>query len=173
MSRNRQYTQGIPKVHKRVRKHDMLFEYILIIVLTLFFGYLLLCILGFIKRDITEIGTVSAAVIALYALIWQLYSAIKAKRILVALNLDTIVDGQYVKFSCELENIGTKSIYPYLTNLYITEGIKKTKDGVTKYEFEQFTAGTFCPDHGSRRRRGAPPAFPGHGRDPGGRGHGH
>lgn len=130
---------NIPKVHKKVKKKDMLFEYILIAILAIFFIYLLLYIFNIWSAITSKVAPVAGAVIALYALIWQLHSAIRASKVLASIDLDIAVDSKMVTISCSISNIGTKSIYPYLTNLYISEGIEKNESNVTRYDFERIT----------------------------------
>ena len=132
-------SSNIPKVHKKVKKKDMLFEYILITILAVFFVYLLLYIFDIWPTITTKVAPVAGAVIALYALIWQLHSAIRASKVLASIDIDIAVDAQMVTISCSVSNIGTKSIYPYLTNLYISEGIEKNENGVIRYDFEGIT----------------------------------
>jgi len=132
---------NIPKVHKKVKKKDMLFEYILIVILAIVFVYLVIYIFN-IWPAITNgvnIASVAGAVIALYALIWQLHTAIRANKVLASLDITASVNGSYVTISCSITNVGTKSIYPYLTNLYVSEGIEKDEGGVKRYIFEPIT----------------------------------
>lgn len=138
MKRN---NNNIPKVHKKVKKKDMLFEYILIGILVTVFIYLVIYIFNIWPAITTgiNIASVAGAVVALYALVWQLHSAIKSAKVLVSLNLNATVENEYVTISCAITNTGTKSIYPYLTNLYISEGIEKTENNVSKYIFEAIT----------------------------------
>lgn len=132
---------NIPKVHKKVKKKDMLFEYILIVILAVVFIYLVIYIFNICPKITNEvnIASVAGAVIALYALVWQLHTAIKANKVLASLELTTSVNGSYVTISCSVTNVGTKSIYPYLTNLYVSEGIEKDESGVKRYIFEAIT----------------------------------
>lgn len=132
-------SSNIPKVHKKVKKKDMLFEYILIAILAVFFVYLLLYIFDIWPTITTKVAPVAGAVIALYALIWQLHSAIRSSKVLASIDIDIAVDAQMVTISCSISNIGTKSIFPYLTNLYISEGIEKNENGVIRYDFEDIT----------------------------------
>ena len=132
-------SSNIPKVHKKVKKKDMLFEYILIAILAVFFIYLLLYIFDVWPTITTKVAPVAGAVVALYALIWQLHSAIRANKVLASIDIDIAVDAEMVTISCLISNIGTKSIYPYLTNLYISEGIEKNENGVIRYDFEGIT----------------------------------
>lgn len=133
---------NMPAVHKKVKKKDMLFEYILIGILVVFLIYMVIDVCNFFPLLTSKIGitSVGGAVVALYALIWQLHSAIKANKILATIDIETSVDENYVTLSCIITNSGTKSIYPYLTNLYISEGIEeKTDEKVCKYRFEAIT----------------------------------
>lgn len=132
---------NIPKIHKKVKKKDMLFEYILIAILAVVFVYLVIYIFNFcpVITNNVNIASVAGAVIALYALIWQLHTAIKANKVLASLDLTASVKGEYVTISCSVTNVGTKSIYPYLTNLYVSEGIEKEEGGINRYIFEPIT----------------------------------
>lgn len=132
---------NIPKVHRKVKKREMLFEYVLIGILVITFIYIVIYIFQFFPAitDGINIASVAAAVIALYALVWQLHSAIKANKVIVTLNLDASVEGEYVTISCSVTNSGTKSIYPYLTNLYVSEGVECVENGITRYIFEPIT----------------------------------
>jgi len=135
----RKRSSNIPRVHRKVKKKDMLFEYILIAILAVFFIYLLLYSFNIWSTRKAQVAPVAGAVVALYALVWQLHSAIKASKVLASIDLDIVVDAEMVTISCSISNIGTKSIYPYLTNLYISEGIEKNENGVIKYDFEGIT----------------------------------
>lgn len=132
---------NIPRVHKKVKKKDMLFEYILIIILAVVFVYLVIYIFNIFPKitNGVNIASVAGAVVALYALIWQLHTAIKANKVLASLELTTSVNGKFVTISCSVTNVGTKSIYPYLTNLYVSEGIEKDESGIKRYIFEAIT----------------------------------
>ena len=59
---------------------------------------------------------------------------------MVTLNLVTDVEENFVKLSCSITNSGTKSIYPYLTNLYISEGNESSaNESIHRYLFESIT----------------------------------
>lgn len=133
---------NIPAVHKKVKKKDMILEYLLIGVLVLFLIYIIVDACGLLTNWASNVGltSVAGAVIAIYALIWQLHSAIKGSKVLATINLVASVEEDYVTLSCSITNSGTKSIYPYLTNLYISEGITETSDEEPyRYIFEAIT----------------------------------
>lgn len=153
--KHRKNDMAEPDINIKAKKNSMLFEYVLITILILFLIYIFLDVLGIwgvlLKSSTTSsnnksvtLTSVASAVIALYALVWQLHSAIQAKRVLVELDMSTEIEGFYVTLSCSIKNAGTKSIYPNLTNLYITEGIadKKDSNGLQipiLYQFEPIT----------------------------------
>lgn len=109
--------------------------------LLVFFVYLVIYTFNIcpIITNSVNIASIAGAVVALYALIWQLHTAIKANKILASLELNTSVNGTYVTISCSITNVGTKSIYPYLTNLYVSEGIEKDENNIKRYIFEAIT----------------------------------
>lgn len=112
-------------VHKKVKKKEMLFEYILLGILGLLLLYLIIYALNLFPAITSKVNiiTVAGVFVAGYTLVWQLYSAIKAKRVVVTLGLNISVNKQDVIISASITNNGTKSIYPLLTNVYISEGI--------------------------------------------------
>ncbi len=132
-------------VHKKVKKKEMVFEYILLGILVVLLLYLIVYAFDFWPQmtSKTNLTAVAGLVISLYALVWQLYSSIKAKRVIVSLGLNTKVNGNDVIISASVTNNGTKSIYPLFTNLYISEGIGKVDGALTKYDFERITEHQF------------------------------
>lgn len=152
---NRRRARGpesaIPEVHPSVKKRDMVFEYVLIGILVAFLVYILLDTMAVFPNFLSKfrLTSIAGTCIALYALVWQLHSAIKASKVLVSIKLSTDVDGGFVKITCSITNTGTKSIYPYLTNLYINEGIEiKGKKSVNEYKFEPLTEHRISRDTG-------------------------
>lgn len=129
-------------IHKRVKKHEMVFEHILLLILVLFLLYLVIYVLG-VWPGLTEnvnLTTVAGAVISSYALVWQLHTAIKNKKVLVSLSLDAKVSAHDVFVNAAVTNDGTKSINPLMTNLYIMEGIsKKIENDIEAIEFPPVT----------------------------------
>lgn len=70
---NKKYA-NIPAVHKKVRKKDMVFEYILIGVLIIFLVYIFVDANNFFPQltSNVKITSIAGAVVALYALICNL-----------------------------------------------------------------------------------------------------
>lgn len=133
---------NIPAVHKKVKKKDMILEYFLIGVLVLFLLYIIVDVCDLLPNwaSNVELTSVAGAVIALYALIWQLHSAIKGSKVLATINLVASVEENYVTLSCSITNSGTKSIYPYLTNLYVSEGKEEiSNEKPCRFIFEAIT----------------------------------
>ena len=129
------------QIHKTVKKKEMVFEYILLSILVLLLVYLIIFAFNLWPQltSKTNLTTVAGFVVSLYALVWQLHSSIKAKRVIVSLGLTATVKGNDVIVSASITNAGTKSIYPLLTNLYISEGIEKQDGEIKKYIFEPVT----------------------------------
>lgn len=136
MARN----SNIP-IHKQVKKHEMVFEYILLGILVVFLIYLIIFVFNIWPAMTTKVNltTVAGSFISLYALVWQLHTAIKNKKVLVSLGLNAKVSGQDVLISASVTNDGTKSINPLMTNLYIMEGIAKKEKGIDVIEFPPVT----------------------------------
>lgn len=142
-------------IHKRVKKKEMIFEYTLMGVLGLLVVYLIIYAVGLFpnitsKFNITAVGGVF---VATYALIWQLYSAIKAKQVIVTLGLNATVKGKDVLISASITNAGSKSIYPLLTNLYINEGIVEQVGNINVVKYESVT------EHNFNQLAGKEPCF--------------
>ena len=115
----------IPPIHKRVKKNDMWFPYTLIGVLCVFLILITIHTLNVFPTFTTKINLagIAGAFVAIYALVWQIFTMIKAQKVVAKLELIPHVDNNYVTLSCTITNLGTKSIYPYMVNLYIDEGI--------------------------------------------------
>ena len=142
-------------VHKKVKKKEMLFEYILLSILVLLLLYLLIYAFNLFPKITSKVNiiTVAGGFVAAYALVWQLYSAIKAKRVVVSLGLNISVNKQDVIISASITNDGTKSIYPLLTNVYISEGIDDKKGEINTIKFEPVT------EHNQSTLGGKEPCF--------------
>ena len=142
-------------VHKKVKKKEMLFEYILLSILGFLLVYLLIYALNLFPTLTSKVNiiTVAGVFVAVYALVFQLYSAIKAKRVIVSLGLDVSVNQNDVIITASITNIGTKSIYPLLTNLYISEGIPDIKGQLHAVKFEPVT------EHNQSSLGGKEPCF--------------
>jgi len=83
--------------------------------------------------------TIVSVFVATYALIWQLYSVIKSKKVIITLGLDVKIEKTDITLSCSVTNSGTKAIYPYLVNLYVEKGVFNSNKNI--YEFDN------CLDH--------------------------
>ena len=142
-------------IHKNVKKKEMVFEYVLLGILGVLLIYLVIYAFNLFPSITAKVNiiTVGSAIVASYALVWQLYSAIKAKRVVVSLGLDVAVNKHDVIISASLTNVGTKSIYPLLTNIYISEGIVEPQENVDIIKFEPVT------DHNQGALGGQEPCF--------------
>ena len=131
-------------IHERIEKTDLSFEYFSIIILGL------LCILLAIKaiqfslnlnntENTETIFVIAGAVLSLYALVFQVHKIIRAWKVVPIVNLTTKVNGNDVTITCSLNNAGKKTLYPLLTNLYISESIPKKDDDIITFEFEPIT----------------------------------
>lgn len=130
---------NIPPVHKKVKKKDLLVPVALIVVLVIFLVIIIIHTFKFFPSFTKNynLAGIAGAFVAVYALIWQIYSTMKARKIVVRLELIPKVEGTNVTFSCSVNNAGTKSIYPYMVNLYIDEGVFNAKKSL--YEFDPIT----------------------------------
>lgn len=119
----------------------MILEYILLGILVVLLVYLIVYAFNLWPQITckTNLTAVAGIVVSLYALVWQLHSAIKAKRVIVSLGLTAKVKENDVIISASITNAGTKSIYPLFTNLYISEGIEREAGELKEYEFEPVT----------------------------------
>lgn len=128
-------------IHKKIKKNELIFEYIMIGVLVLFFSYLVIYVLKIFPNFTArfDIIPVATAFLSLYALLWQVHSAIKSRKEIVSVSIDAKVKDKNVVISCSITNDGTKSIYPFLTNLYINSAKYEKVDGVTRFLFEPIT----------------------------------
>ena len=129
----------IPPIHQKAKKNDMWFPYTSI---GLLFAFLILTIihtLNFFPSFTLKVNltNIAGSFIAIYALVWQIYNAIKAQKVVAKLELIPYVENSYVMFSCTITNMGTKSIYPYMVNLYVDEGVFSEADSI--YIFDPIT----------------------------------
>lgn len=129
----------IPPIHKRAKKNDLWFPYTLIGVLGTFLILITLHTLNIFPSFTTNINLagIAGAFVAVYALVWQIYTMIKAQKVVAKLDLIPHVDNTYVMLSCSITNMGTKSIYPYMVNLYVDEGMFCEEESV--YVFDPIT----------------------------------
>ena len=118
-------SKGYYYIHKKVKKKEMIFEYTLLSVLSLLLIFLIVYGLDIWPSftSNTDYVIVIGVFIAIYTLVWQVYSAIKAKRVVVDLGLNVSAKGLDILVTASITNAGNKSIYPLMTNLYISEGV--------------------------------------------------
>lgn len=108
------------KIHKSVKRdHKNLLGYIGLSGLILLNLGVFFCLFG----GIIDFLSWATLLIASVALIWQIAAMLSTQRISPKLNLTLHIDDDIIILSCFLKNEGTLSIYPYIVNLYIDEGI--------------------------------------------------
>lgn len=132
-------------IHKRAKKNNLTFEYVSIGILILLFITIVIgaIILRSSFKQTDAIFVFAGALLSLYALVFQLHKAIQDSKVVVQVKLTAKVTGDDALITCSITNAGTKTLYPFLTNLYISESIPETDNNVIRYKFEPITQHSF------------------------------
>ena len=121
-------------VHKKARRRDIWISYLIIGFLLIFLGFLSIHILDLNETisDLPLVG-IASAFMSFLALLWQVSNLIASKKVIVDLSLTANLTDDNVILTSIIKNIGSKSIYPHMVNLYIDDGV--LIDGI--YQFDR------------------------------------
>lgn len=124
------------RVHIKARRRDTWISHLIICILLIFLVFMVIYIFD-IEPNISELplASISSAFIAFLALVWQISNLIIGKKVIAELRLDAKCSNDNIILTSTIKNIGSKSIYPFMVNLYIDEGT--AINGI--YRFDRIT----------------------------------